>query len=934
MNRYIYSIILITLLSTYTFAQKRQMEHTDFDTWNRIRNEKISVDGKYVVYHLAPGKGDQTMKVSSVTGNGLLSIPRAENSAITYNSKHIIFHIKPALDSLNKMRRNKVKKKDLPKDSLGIYNLESNGITKIANIKGYKTPKKWGGYLAYQLDEIKVKKDTAKSDTTKAKKPKKKKSKKVNKENGYHLIVRNLESGVQDTIKYVLNYLFAEEGKALMYSTTGVDSTVLPGVYHVDLTSSATIPLTRSKGKYKQLALSKDGKQAAFLSDLDTTKALIRNFQLRYWKAGADSATVKADNSSSSASTGWVVNENGNLSFSDNGSRLLFGASPQPIIQDTTLLPEEIVQVEIWGYNDNRLHTQQNIEVEDDKKRSYIAWMSTDNFNIVQVATESVPDVRVDEHVAGNYALGISNLPYQQFISWEGWPRHNDYYLIDLKTGNKTLIAKNVRGNGNISPDGKYSYWYNAEDSVWYTYNNSSQKTVKASEMIPTSMANELMDAPNLPGAYGIAGWTEDDKYLLVYDRYDIWQVDPEGTKDPVNLTNGRSDRMQYRYLDLDREEQSINYKSLLLSAFSEVTRNSGYYELKPGKPLKKLVFDNYRYRRPTKAEKDDNLIFTKENHSTFPNLLTSTASFKNVTKLSNANPNMSEYSWGTVELYNWTSLDGIPLEGLLYKPENFDPSKKYPMITYFYERNSNNLNRHWGIVPIRSIVNPAFYASRGYIVFIPDIVYKTGYPGESCYNAVIPGVTQLISEGFIDEENIGVQGHSWGGYQTAYLVTKTNIFAAAEAGAVVSNMISAYGGIRWWTGLSRMFQYEHTQSRIGGTLWEYPMRFIENSPIFYIDKIQTPLLLMHNDADGHVPWYQGIEMYVALRRLGKPSWMLNYNGEPHWPTKWENIRDFNVRMQQFFDHYLKDEPMPKWMAEGVPAVQKGIDAGLELMEE
>ncbi|MEM7106609.1 MAG: prolyl oligopeptidase family serine peptidase [Bacteroidota bacterium] len=934
MKRYIYSTILLSLLSTYCIAQKRQMEHADFDTWNRIRNEKISTDGNLVVYHLAPGKGDQIMKVTTVQGKELLSMPRAENSTITYDSKYLIFDIKPALDSLNKMRRNKVKKKDLPKDSLGIYSLSKNSLTKIADVKGHKIPEKWGGYLAYQLQEIKAKKDTAKSDTSDVKKSKTKKSKKVNKENGYHLIVRNLENDVQDTIRYVLDYVFAKEGRVLLYSTTGVDSTILPGVYHIDLGDNSRTPLTRAIGKYKHLALSKDGQQAAFLSDLDTTKALIRNFQLRYWKTGLDSATVKADKNSNNIPPDWVVSENGNVSFSDDGSRLLFGTSPQPIVQDTTLLPEEMVQVEIWSYQDSRLHTQQNIEVEDDKKQSYTAWMDTEDFEIIQVATASVPDVRVDEHVASDYALGISDLPYQQFISWEGWPRHNDYYLINLKTGDKTQIANDVRGFGNISPDGKYSYWYNAEDSVWYTFNNGSQKMVKASENIPTSMANELMDAPNLPGAYGIAGWTEDDKYMLIYDRYDIWQTDPEGVQAPVNLTNGRSDRMQYRYLDLDREEQSINYKLLLVSAFSEVTRNSGYYELKPGKSLKKLVFDDHRYRRPIKAEKSGELIFTKENHSTFPNLLASTASFKKVTKLSNANPNMSEYNWGTVELYNWTSLDGVPLEGLLYKPENFDPGKKYPMITYFYERNSNNLNRHWGIVPIRSIVNPAFYASRGYIVFIPDIVYRTGYPGESCYNAVIPGVTQLINEGFVDEKKLGVQGHSWGGYQTAYLVTKTNIFAAAEAGAVVSNMISAYGGIRWWTGLSRMFQYEHTQSRIGGTLWEYPMRFIENSPIFYIDKIQTPLLLMHNDADGHVPWYQGIEMYVALRRLGKPSWMLNYNGEPHWPTKWENIRDFNVRMQQFFDHYLKDEPMPKWMAEGVPAVQKGIDPGLELMEE
>jgi len=249
-------------------------------------------------------------------------------------------------------------------------------------------------------------------------------------------------------------------------------------------------------------------------------------------------------------------------------------------------------------------------------------------------------------------------------------------------------------------------------------------------------------------------------------------------------------------------------------------------------------------------------------------------------------------------------------------------------MIVYFYERNSDRLHSYSGAFPHRSIIRPSYYASRGYIVFIPDIVYRDGYPGKSCYDAVIPGITQLIQAGFIDEERIGIQGHSWGGYQAAYLVTQTDLFACAEAGAPVSNMISAYGGIRWGSGMSRMFQYEHTQSRIGGTLWEYPLRYIENSPIFYVDKINTPVLIMHNDEDGAVPWYQGIEFFVALRRLNKPAWMLNYNKEPHWPTKRENIKDFQVRMQQYFDHYLMDKPMPEWMERGIPAVEKGINKG------
>lgn len=924
-------LLPLLVISTSLLAQ-RPMEHDDFDRWNRIRQEKISNDGKIAVYHLAPGKGDVTLHVTSTGGKRVFTYPRSENSQVTPDSRYVIFTIKPALDSLNELRRKKVKEDKLPKDSLGIYDIANNDLQKIGRVKNVKVPEKWSGYIAYQLEEKPAEKDTTKKKENKKAK-KQKKAKKVSKKNGYHLVVRNLATQTQDTLKYVLHYVFAEEGKAMLYTTTGADSTVLPGVYYYNLDNPSVTPLTRSKGKYEMLALSKDGLQASFLSDLDTTKALSRNVELRYWKAGMDSAQVKADNSSDLPDD-WVVNIHGKLSFSDNGERLYFGASPRPVVQDTMLLPEEIIKVEIWNYQDGRLHTQQNAELEDDEAKTYLAAMNTATFEIKPLGTAEVPEVRTADKGNADHALGISNLPYQKYISWEGWPQHNDFYHIDLNTGRQTPIIKDVRGTGNISAGGNYAYWYNAEDSTWYTHNFSTATTQAVTSKIKTSMANELNDTPNLPSSYGIAGWTEGDSYLLVYDRYDIWQVDPGNKADPINLTKGRDSKTRYRYLDLDREEEAINYKSLLLSAYNETTRDAGYYELKPGKSLKKLVMDNHRYTAPVKAMDDDQVLFTKESQLVFPDLLTTDLSFKKVTPLSNANPNKDDFSWGSVELYKWTSLDGIELEGLLYKPAGFDPQKKYPMITYFYERNSHNLHRHWGIVPIRSIVNPTFYASRGYLVFIPDIVYRTGYPGESCYNAVIPGVTQLISEGFVDEDKIGVQGHSWGGYQTAYLVTKTNIFAAAEAGAPVANMISAYGGIRWWTGLSRMFQYEHTQSRIGGTLWEYPLRYIENSPIFFVDKIQTPLLLMHNDADGHVPWYQGIEFYVALRRLGKPSWMLNYNEEPHWPTKWENIRDFNIRMQQFFDHYLKDEPMPKWMAEGIPAIRKGIDKGYQLMKE
>jgi dipeptidyl aminopeptidase/acylaminoacyl peptidase len=257
-----------------------------------------------------------------------------------------------------------------------------------------------------------------------------------------------------------------------------------------------------------------------------------------------------------------------------------------------------------------------------------------------------------------------------------------------------------------------------------------------------------------------------------------------------------------------------------------------------------------------------------------------------------------------------------------MYTPENFDPKKKYPMMVYIYERLSQNVNNFVRPAPGTSI-NMAYYVSNGYIVLEPDIVYTTGHPGQSALKCVLPAIQSVVEKGFVDRDRIGIQGHSWGGYQIAYMVTQTNVFRAAEAGAPVVDMISAYDGIRWGSGLPRQFQYEKTQSRIGGTPWEYPLRFIENSSIYMADRVTTPLLILQNDGDDAVPWYQGIEMFLALRRLGKEVYLFDYNGEPHGLRKRAAQKDYAVRMQQYFDHFLKGAPEPEWMAKGIPYIER-----------
>ena len=322
-------------------------------------------------------------------------------------------------------------------------------------------------------------------------------------------------------------------------------------------------------------------------------------------------------------------------------------------------------------------------------------------------------------------------------------------------------------------------------------------------------------------------------------------------------------------------------------------------------------------------------LLYIPERTSVvFPDYLVSDLSFATEKRVTDANPQQKDFLWGEAEAVRWVSLDGREVEGLLYKPAGFDPEKKYPMIVNFYEKSSSELYRHRIPEPGRSTIDYHYYTSNGYLVFSPDVYYTEGYPGQSAYNCVMPGIMSLIERGFVDEKRIGAQGHSWGGYQVAYLATRTTLFAAIESGAPVVNMFSAYGGIRWESGLNRSMQYEHEQSRIGGTIWQAPQRFWENSPLFSADKIETPILIMANDQDGAVPWYQGIEFFVALRRLGKPVWLLNYNGEPHWVDKAPNRKDFQMRMAQFFAHYLKDEPMPEWMEVGIPATDKEFTLG------
>jgi dipeptidyl aminopeptidase/acylaminoacyl peptidase len=928
--RQLFTLLLLFLTFT-AFSQKKILDHSDLKIWNSINNATISSDGNYIMYALEKGEKDSYLKLKLNNGKLILEHERAEKGQFSYNSTDVFFTIKPWKDSIKELKRKKVKANKLPKDTLAIYNLKSGNLAKIANVKSYKIPEKWDGTVAYLLEEVQAEKKSEKKDDKSSDKKDKKAEKKVGKDTGYHLVVKDLNTTKQDTFKFVTDFVFAKEAKKLSFISTGDTLKANTGVFVLDLeTNLLTKIFEIKKAKFNKLTWSENGENLAFVVDADSTKAQVRPNILYHWKKGLNTAQKLVDNANTPNK--MLVSANGTVSFSKDNSKLYFGLAKQPILKDTTLLDEEIVNVEVWTYNEPSLYTVQEMQVSNDQRKSYTSVYHLESGKLVSLASEEFPNIEVVNEGNATNALLNRTLPYELESQWEG-STARDFALINVNTGETNEILKQIKGRLRLSPEGNFVYGYSVKDSSWITFDIASNKMVHLTKN--KVFFDELNDSPDFPNAYGMAGWTNNDESIVLYDRYDIWEFNPK-TGESVQLTDGRAQKTVYRFVDLDREEESIDKnQAWLLRIFNEDSKNAGYASLNlKNKKITQLLFGAYNYSNPIKATQANKVIFTRQSFIDFPNIWYSDLNFKKPIQMSDANPQQKNYNWGTSELVKWTSLDGIELTGLLIKPENFDASKKYPMIVNFYERSSDGLHSHRAPSYGRSTINYSFYASRGYLIFNPDIHYRIGYPGESAYNCVIPGVTSLIEKGFVDKDNIGVQGHSWGGYQIAYLVTRTNIFKAAESGAPVVNMYSAYGGIRWWTGLSRQFQYEHTQSRIGGTPWEYPLRYIENSPIFTIDKINTPLLIMHNDADGHVPWYQGIEFFTALRRLGKPAWLLNYNDEPHWPVKFQNREDFNIRMSQFFDYYLKGAPKPVWMEKGVPAIEKGINQGLEFIKE
>ncbi len=905
---------------------KQALTHNVYDGWKSITYRNLTNNGEWAVYTANPQEGDGAAVFYGLKKNKIDSVHRAADIQLSFDSDIAVFKIKPQLAVVREAKKKKKKREDMPKDSLGIYTFATGQVTKIPRVSSFQLPEKSGGFLAYQLETPAIKRDTT-ARRGAGRKPAKKESE----ENGYQVVLKNLKTGTQSSYGFVTDYEFSKNGKRFAYVTTGNDSTVkTPAVYVVDLANGSAQKVYEGKGKTKKLTFDEAGDQLAFVTDPDTNaKSLVHYYKLYYWKSGESLARKVADEQNQPGMKGWLVSGDAPLAFAKNGSKLFFGTAPKPATADTTLLPEEVVSVEVWGPKDNTLQPQQKVTAERDKRRAYTAVFTPADGKLVQLAGLDMTQILPVAEGNPDYTVGLSDNKFSH-EHWD-WNSRNDAYVVSTRDGSKKLIGEGIRGNIRISPEGKYAYWFSLSDTAWYAYSFANAKTIQLTK--DRKFADEDDDHPDFPRGYGSTGWTKGDEVLYLYDKFDVWTVNPANPSSLSRITKGREEKKTYRFINLDREDRGVVdlSKPQLVHLFNHMTKGSGYAQWNNNTMTVLHQGDFAASPMVTKAKNTDEILFTKTTFRDYPDLLATDLSFKTIRKISNLGDQTKPYRWGTVEMVSWVNGDGITLQGLLYKPDNFDTTKKYPMITYFYEKESDNIHNFITPAPTASARNNyAYSVSNGYIVFVPDIIYQDGYPGKSAYRCIIPGVLKLLENSWVDRSRLGIVGHSWGGYQSAYLITQTDLFKTAVPGAPVANMTSAYGGIRWGTGLSRQAQYEHTQSRIGATLWEKPVQYIENSPLFYLPNVKTPALIMHNDEDDAVPWYQGIELYLGLKRLGKPAWMVNYNTEKHGLRVRKNQKDWTIRMWQYLDYYLKDAPAPQWMVEGLPMIEKGINQRLQ----
>jgi len=912
----LYFLVGILSFSKGYSQQKKYLSPDDYGKWQNISSNDLSPDGSWIAYQVTVQEDNDTLYVTnSVTGKSY-KIEFASNAAFSKDNRWIAYAIGLPFKEAEKLR-------DQSKPieyKMGLLKLASGKKEVIENVTRFEFSRN-GKFLAALLAPPKD-----------------------NKDKGAVVILKNLSDGTARTIGNVTEFAFNKKSDQFAY-IVGSANSAGNSVELFNLNNNNLKVIASDTARFNKLTWQKEGDGLAFFLSYrkdryEEDNALVYSY-INIYKVPAlrifNPATAKGFPDSMRIYNGSA------LRLSDDMSTAFFGIKKWTYnalakkddkkpgdtltkkdslrIDSTRALakksPDKLVPVDVWHWKDPEIQPRQKITFGRDTVFSYLSAWNLDNNTFFQLAKELIPDAVIN----GNqkYVLISTDKKYRPAFKDD----YTDAYLVNIKTGEEKMIfEKTINSNFNYfpqsSPDGKYFVYF--KDKNWWSYNVATGKHTNFTINLKTDFWDTRDDHPASRPAFGGGGWLKGDKEVLLYDEYNIWSVQPDG-RAARKLTDGEKEEIIFRVTRLDYEDPFLDdSKPIFFSAYGDKSKKFGYYKFEKNK-VEKLIYEDVFVSRLAKAKDAGVYSYTKQDYDKSPALFINDK-FAAEKLVTTTNPQQQNYYWGKSELISYTNRHGKKMQGALFYPANYEAGKKYPMIVYIYEILSSTVHNYTS-PSRRSPYNTTNFTSTGYFVFRPDIVYDINDPGVSAVNCVVPAVEELLKTGMIDKDKVGLMGHSWGAYQTSFIITQTAMFKAAIAGAPLTDLISMSNSIYWNNGIPDSKIFETSQGRFDGPWYDRMEDHIRNSPMFNASKINTPLLVTFGDKDGAVDWHQGIEMYSTMRRMEKPVILLVYADENHGFTKKDDQIDYQRRQREFFDYYLLGKPAEKWITEGIPYQDK-----------
>jgi dienelactone hydrolase len=942
------------LLALFVFAgilapadtAQRPIQLADILAWKRIQAPSISTDGVWFAYRVSPAEGNSEVVIRNLKDGKEQHFPIGElpridppagappaveppsrDLALSDDGKYVAFLAYPSAKEAKTLKKTK---KPI-QSRVVVVELTTGKKTEFEKVRRFA----FSGERATFLAMHRYPATPAGPPPT----PPAPGAPPDDKPTGSDLILLELSTGNELNVGNVSEFSFDKKGNSLAWIVDAQDK-IGNGVEVRDMATGIVTPLDGAKASYRGLTWTENGDGLATMRGVEDkawedklytvvgfSKASSGGFQKMVFDPAKDASFPKGMSVSPNRNAMWMadlsevtfgIHELRPKKKGASGEAKADGAKAEEANQgDTPDLPDMV----IWHYKDSRMQPMQQVQENADKNFSYLCAYRPSESKFLRLADENVRVVTVTPDARYATGIDVRNFELESNLSGQ---RFEDVYSIDLKTGARTLAVKKARYLMGASPDASHILYY--DEGVYYTYEASTGQSYNITKQIPATFWDTEDDHNVVKPPHRPIGWAKDSSAVLLSDGWDIWKAPVHGGPG-VNLTaNGKKDKIRYRSrYRLDPDEKGIDLtQPIYVNAYGEWTKKSGVGVIQPDQPLQMLAWDDASYATLMKAKRANVFLYTRETVSEYPDFHIA-ANGGPGPKITDANPQQKDFLWTKgSRLIDYTSDKGDKLQGTLYLPANYEPGKSYPTITYIYEKLSQGTNQYPH--PTYNGFNIAAYTSNGYAVLTPDIVYKVNDPGMSAVWCVVPAVKAAIATGIVDAKRVGIHGHSWGGYQTAFLVTQTHIFSAAIAGAPLTDMIAMYNAIYWNTGSANQPIFESSQGRFTGSPSENMEAYVRNSPVYHAKNVTTPLIILHNDKDGAVDWTQGIEYFNTLRRMGKPVIMLQYKGENHGLRKPENMKDYTVRMKEFFDYRLTDKEPPKWLIEGVPLLKMKDD--------